>query len=484
MNCWCKQKESKEEKEFKVIAELVELELMFEKTECEKETVRIMMQHNEDYFWGCVSRIPNIPIAFIEKHIDDYKDVFYHFMSQRKFSEEIIEKHINRIKGLVMINDLSSKQILSESFIEKHEDIINWSDVIDHQQISEEFIEKHILKFGENEYIALSYRKNLSSKFIKKHLRNMSLTGLLKNNFDNLPTEWQLLGTEFKFNKKLTEEYLGSKIINFIYGNITIPVTFIEKHIDEVGFRSIYVNQRLPEWFLEKYIDKFDSDILNYQNVSEKFLEKHMSEYKNWSVLIPRTQVLTEKFIERHKNFLDWDFILKFQDLSESFIYENLDKIDLDLLATYFEMPESFLWKHHLCKPIESQMGSTTEDKIGFFERSELFKFENGYVFGYVGCGLQGYDGFRNANQYKTGKIFTSKPGYFPDGYKDVRTLKAGSRKTKISDYYEFGSFGKRCFLVRSKVEDVTAYGSGINIEQPCFFKTKRLEVLEEIKVI
>ena len=60
----------------------------------------------------------------------------------QKLSENFIEKHINLVDWYY----ISCFQTLSEEFIERHSDLVYWNFIYKHQELTEEFIEKHKYK--------------------------------------------------------------------------------------------------------------------------------------------------------------------------------------------------------------------------------------------------------------------------------------------------------------------------------------------------
>lgn len=63
-------------------------------------------------------------------------------------------------------------QDLSEQFIEKHKNLVNWTAISKYQKLSESFIEKY--NDDVNWYNILVYQKHLSDKFKEKHMRKVS----------------------------------------------------------------------------------------------------------------------------------------------------------------------------------------------------------------------------------------------------------------------------------------------------------------------
>jgi hypothetical protein len=105
-------------------------------------------------------------IKDIEKFFGDniYKYVFEDniFSKYQKLSEEFIEKHCDKIDWFWV----SKYQKLSESFIEKHYDKVYWGYISGYQKLSEEFIEKHYDKVY---WGCISKCQTLSKEFRQKH---------------------------------------------------------------------------------------------------------------------------------------------------------------------------------------------------------------------------------------------------------------------------------------------------------------------------
>ena len=145
---------------------------------------------------------------FFDENINKYKFDWDIFLKLQKLSESFIEKYIDNVNW----RHISIYQKLSEDFIEKHCDEVNWNCISRYQTLSEEFIEKYIDK-----------------------------------------VDWFYIS----IYQKLSEE-------------------FIEKYKDKVNWHNISIYQKLSEEFIEKYIDKVDWDrILEYQTLSKKFIIKH-----------------------------------------------------------------------------------------------------------------------------------------------------------------------------------------------------------------
>src|SRR5574344_1723695 len=76
---------------------------------------------------------------FFEENMDNFKVDLYYISEYQKLSEEFIEKYNDKVNW----NNISQYQTLSESFIEKHYDKVDWNYISIYQTLSEPFIEKH-----------------------------------------------------------------------------------------------------------------------------------------------------------------------------------------------------------------------------------------------------------------------------------------------------------------------------------------------------
>jgi hypothetical protein len=79
----------------------------------------------------------------------------------------------------------------------------------------------------------------------------------------------------------------------------------------DIDWEFISINKKLPESFIEKYIDEFDIfHILEYQTVSEKFIENFAKQNPNednefyWRSVF-EDQVVSDEFVEKYKHKID-----------------------------------------------------------------------------------------------------------------------------------------------------------------------------------
>jgi hypothetical protein len=134
---------------------------------------------------------------------------------------------------------------------------------------------------------------------------------------------------------------LGSCVV---FGNALYePDDFIQ--FDFKNYES-YLNP-LSEEFIER-----NKDLVNwywiseYQKLSEEFIERN-KDLVNWR-LISEYQKPSEEFIERNKDLVDWINISVYQNLSEEFIEQNKDLVNWRCISEYQKLSEEFRLKHNL----------------------------------------------------------------------------------------------------------------------------------------
>jgi hypothetical protein len=114
--------------------------------------------------------------------------------------------------------------------------------------------------------------------------------------------------------------FVDEDLIELYYGDLTDS--------EKMSFRYIVPNsQNLSESFIERWSDKLDWNyVCTYQRLSENFIEKMKSRVK-W-YYISENQELSEEFIDRWQNFVIWSCISSYQKLSIDFLEKFQDKIN------------------------------------------------------------------------------------------------------------------------------------------------------------
>jgi hypothetical protein len=114
----------------------------------EEELEKYCEYFNDDT-WRSLFINQRLSESFIEKHIDVVRQFYLwnYLYEDQHVSESFIEKYIDEID----CEELSFDMLLSESFIEKHSDKLSWRFISECQELSKEFVMKHIDKIHINE---------------------------------------------------------------------------------------------------------------------------------------------------------------------------------------------------------------------------------------------------------------------------------------------------------------------------------------------
>ena len=188
--------------------------------------------------------------------------------------------------------------------------------------------------------------------------------------------------------------------------------------------------QKLSEDFIEKFQDKIDFDYISIsQKLSEDFIEKfqdkvdweHISIYQN----------LSESFIEKFQNKVNWNFISEYQNLSEYFIEKFKDKVNWNFISEYQNLSDKFRGKHNL-KQIESI-------SIEEYAYQYDLQVKDGYLYAFRN------HNFNNSGMYKN-NFYYEKGKYYRDWHCDPNA--------KHDNSFGFGIFSEGNTPVRVKVED------------------------------
>ena len=116
---------------------------------------------------------------------------------------------------------------------------------------------------------------------------------------------------------------------------------FAEMNWEQISQQYKY----LSEDFIEKYADKIDWNAISiYQKLSEDFIDKHTNKVY-WSA-ISRYQKLSEDFIDKHTDKVDWNCISRYQKLSEDFIDKHTNKVYWSAISIYQKLSEDSIDKY------------------------------------------------------------------------------------------------------------------------------------------
>ena len=197
----------------------------------------------------------------------------------------------------------------------------------------------------------------------KQILTNDELENLIiLNQLNNEKIDWCNLYDKYQLSEESRKKYC-TDIFNFVvehdYSDLQNIFLSI---IDYIDFNNTINKSKLETYIMmtEYLTEETFNIILSYVNnidkaslidymivwnpVSEKFIEKYMDEI-DWESVCAN-QNLSEEFIEKYKDKIDWDSLSIFGELTEDFIEKYNDKLDWNDICHYQRLSESFMEKY------------------------------------------------------------------------------------------------------------------------------------------
>jgi hypothetical protein len=256
-------------------------------------------------------------------------------------------------------SDVSALQWLTEYFMDKWKKELNWHVLSKCQKMSETFIDTH-KKYVDWDMI--SQYQVLSEAFIETHGNRVN---------------WDLISQYQVLSEAFIEAH--EKLLNWSYLSIYQKLTekMIIAHRFDMNWFIVITHQTISGWLLEwcygHYI-KHDNSAARYlmdwicehQKITESFIIKY-EDTINWN-LVSRYQDLTEHCIILFKDKVNWDYISLYQKLSYPFIKKNIDLLNTALLQynkrcvpLTYKMIRDYCIPVGICVPYE--LGERISDK-------------------------------------------------------------------------------------------------------------------------
>lgn len=140
----------------------------------------------------------------------------------------------------------------------------DWSKFIEKTLPKEDFLIEHIINNASKEtWTSISIYSILSEDFIKKYSNYL---------------DWSILVEKNKSDITIIEEHINEISANIISKYQLLTPEFIDKYADKLDWYYICEYQELPDWLMRKHIDKLNwGQISWYQNMSEDFINEYMN---------------------------------------------------------------------------------------------------------------------------------------------------------------------------------------------------------------
>lgn len=233
---------------------------------------------------GYIFKYQKMSEEFLNEHFDDLSNYTAILLETHELPEYMLEKILELYKSRRMENTFWSSlpihQKLSQSFVEKHEDEINWASFSTYQKIDD-------------------------PDFVNKYMDKISWINV-------------------RDNIKMTEEAFIEKYMECdpdVFRYQRFSKEFI-KNLDPVIFDYFFEFDEWEEWNIGSDTFKSWMNLLIYQNMDCEFFEEWWNSIKSrdeFLLALIRFNKLTEAFMEAH-----WE------ELSETYMIPAYQKFSLD----------------------------------------------------------------------------------------------------------------------------------------------------------
>lgn len=310
--------------------------------------------------WDIFTKIPHDQKFWTEFGDMYTPDKWAHIITDPNiFSDELLLRFMNVRYNWKVVCAFRN---MSEAFMEKYENMLDWRAVSLHQCMSPKFIEKHKEKL--NIHNLLFWKQSHLGQTLLRELIPVESNAddlwhdackqedewdmnFLRENLDKVDWDCILVyGKKFpdKFFYEFGIKYLHTDLLE---GTPGMPEDFIERYKENWNWDNIIIIQKLSEKFMRRNIDRLKrlqrpQFLFSNQDLSEKFIEyllkqlgkRKIRNRRIWST-ISRHSKLSEAFIERHAEEVDWLGILTQQEVSDEFRKKWCDKLNVSQALKY-----------------------------------------------------------------------------------------------------------------------------------------------------
>ena len=198
------------------------------------------------------------------------KSWWRHYAKHESLSMEDMEKYADYFDWTI----LCGNQYMTEDFIRKFDNRVNFATLLSHKSLSEKLIEDYCWSFNETEWKNVWEYQKMSIEFIEKHINHADWYFIPRN--QKLTIEfwdkyWDKMDHEVIFIKmRLKEDQIRFYIDKALKDDIKRRGTYVEEHY----WAMISEHQKLSESFLREFQDK-----VNWWHLSENKKKLHLSKH-------------------------------------------------------------------------------------------------------------------------------------------------------------------------------------------------------------
>ena len=158
-----------------------------------------------------------------------------------------------------------------------------------------------------------------------------------------------------------------------------------------------------------------------------------------------------------------------YQKLSEEFIERNADRVDWGYISQCQKLSEEFRLKHNLSPPENNWLYTDKETKRKAIENCNLYELDGDYVIAFKGIRSDGYSFYNFQYHYELGGIYEAHADHNLD---NENSFGLSAWTEKEARYY----CNEKLIKVKIHLDDIAAL-----VHDGGKIRCKRLEVIEEL---
>jgi hypothetical protein len=238
------------------------------------------VDNNDDLIAEIENISPTHIISFIGRTHGKIGDKIYPTIDYLEEKGKLLENVRDNLYSPLLLCEICRNKNISEAFLERHLNHINWYSICQNINISEQFFERHLNMVNWNSLCV----SKMSEEFFERHLDMVN---------------WYWLSDNRHLSQEFFERHLDQVHWDFLSLNTNISEEFFERHLDRVNWEYLSYNNKLSEGFFERHLNMVDWVNLSINNnISLEFILKNCN---NTNKFI-NTNVLYKVNIDNIKN--------------------------------------------------------------------------------------------------------------------------------------------------------------------------------------
>jgi len=186
--------------------------------------------------------------------------------------------------------------------------------------------------------------------------------------------------------------------------------------------------------------------------------------------LVSQYQKLSESFIDKFQDRVDWHYISIYQKLSEEFIKKFQGKLNLYYISKYQKLSQAFIKKYNIKISENNWLYVSEYQKMKAIKECGKYEIDGDYIIAYKSTKIHGISTYNSQYVYEVGKTYESNCNCNINE-KYSFGLSAWTKEDALN-YCPNGGLYK----VKIHIDDIGALVKNSN-EIRCF----KLEVIEEV---